>query len=226
VNLGDTLNLITKISEYAGAPLVVLIAIRWVRLSMAQRFFGLLIIAIFTNQMLASSFLGLFPTSNLPLYHVYLLIEGPGLLLLFRYRFKEKRIRKGLKIGAISLFVLTIANTIFLQDLDQLPSNIRTLESLTMCFLSLFYFRYVFIERKVRQLDKSFWFWVNAGILLYFTSNLLLFMFTNLLLNRDDKLFLGVWTIHASLNFLLYGCYAIGFLCQDQESSYSSSRVH
>ena len=88
-----------------------------------------------------------------------------------------------------------------------------------MVLTALFYFRLVFKERKVRHLDRSFWFWISAGLLLYFTCNLLMFMFTNWLMEKEDELFVAVWAIHAVLNFVLYGRYALGLLCKDQESS-------
>lgn len=159
--------------------------------------------------------------NNLPLYHLYLVIESTGLLMLFRFRFSGNR-KKWLIGIAIGLVMVTVLNAIVGQGLHQIPTYTRSIEAIIMAALSLYYFRHVFVEGQVKRLDKSFWFWISAGLLLYFTSNLLLFIFTNSLTNREDQLFLGVWAIHAGLNFLLYGFYAVAFLCQDRESSYSS----
>lgn len=221
LSVPEWLDTVTKVSEFAPLIALATAAFRYGKFSSAQRFFFRVLLIIFVNQMVAKALYEWFQFSNLPLYHIYLIIEGVGMLGLFRYRF-SKPTKKWLAWAMVGFVVLTLANAFWWQGWKQLPSYTRSLEAILMAGLSLYYFRHVFVEGQVKRLDNSFWFWVSAGLLLYFSCNLMLFIFTNSLTNREDQLFLGVWAIHAGLNFLLYGFYAVAFLCQDQESSYSS----
>lgn len=217
--MSNALDSITVVSEFAPLLPVAAAAYRWKKFSEAQRFFGVVLLLIFLNQMAAKAWYEILGKSNLPFYYVYFFIEAPGILFLYKRRFGSHRITKYLPWLALVMVLLTLINGLFVQGWFQLPSYTRTLEAVIMSLLSLFYFRFVFAERKVRHLDRSFWFWTSAGILLYFTSNLLMFMYTNWLLGMEDELFIAVWSIHAVSNFILYSFYAIGLLCQDQESS-------
>lgn len=220
------LNHLITASEFASIPAVLLIVWRWKGLSYPQRLLGIVIGVICLNQLVAVCLVYFFEAPNLPLYHIYLLVEGPGILLVFRYRFRGHWLYRALPWLAGALGLFTLVNAGWIQGWNALPSYPRTAEALLVCLLALYYFRYVFNERKVAHLDRSFWFWLSAGLLIYFSSNLLLFMFSNWLFSLENRFFLGVWSIHASLNFVLYGFYIIAYLCPDREYSYSSSSAH
>lgn len=209
-------------SNFAVIPPIIFLLLRWRHFTPAQRWFGGVLFLVFLNQMVAFFIKQYLGWPNVPLYHVYLLIEAPGLFLLFRYRFNAAPLPKALLWTSIGFVALTLFNAFFLQAWLEVPAMPRTVEAILVVALVLYYFRFVFKEQKVKHLSRSFWFWVSAGAMLYFSSNLLLFIFTNILRDLDQELFIGVWAIHAVLNFMLYAFYSIAFLCQDQESSFSS----
>ena len=213
---------LVRASNFAILPAVLVVLWRWPKLSQAQRFFAWVVLGIFLVQMAAVVVMRVFGQLNTPLYHLYVLVEGPALLLLFRYRLRHPDWRRVLLWLAIAFAVFVPINAFWIEDIKEVPVLARTAEAVIMAALALAYFRTVFLEQKVKRLNRSFWFWISAAVLLYFTSNLLLFMFSKTIRNRADQLFLGVWSIHAALNFMLYAFYAIAFLCRDQESSPSS----
>ena len=203
------------------APLVPIIVgiVRYKKLSSAQQFFTIFLVFVGLNQLAATIISDIWLKSNLPLYHLYILIEGVCIFLLYSKRFKDLpwvSKNRTWAIGGYALMVLI--NGIFIQDIFALPNWSRSIEGLLVIGVSIYYFYFIFKEGKIKYLDRSFWFWVSSGLLIYFSSNLMLFVFTNMLTNRNDQLFLGVWSIHAVLNFVLYGFYTIALLCQDQES--------
>ena len=220
--LRELLFQVISASNYAVIPPAVLVLLRWRHLSRGQRWFGKVLLLVALNQLVAKAITVLTPWSNLPLYNIYVMIEGLGLILLYRYRFPNQEISRWLPWIAGALALIIPINAFLIQGFELIPTYVRSLEAVALVFLSLFYFRQVFRERKVKYLDRSFWFWLNAGILIYFSPNLLLFMFTNELMTISDPLFLAVWSIHAGLNFIFYGFYSIAVLCRDPESSYSS----
>lgn len=220
--LKDLLWLLIEGSNYVVLLPIGVLLWRWGSLSKAQKYMGYLILLIGANQLLAKGISIFTEGSNLPLYHLYIFLEGLGLIAFYKYRFKHLAIDKYLKGGAVFLGVAIVINALFFQGIWMLPSFTRSLEAIIVLILTLYYFHIVSKEGTVKRLDQSFWFWTSAGLWLYFSSNLMLFMFTNFFTNRSDQLFLGVWSIHAVLNIILYIFYSIAFLCLDRES-YSSS---
>jgi hypothetical protein len=203
------------------APLAPIIVggIRYKKLSFAQQFFTVFLLFVGLNQLAATIISDVLLKSNLPLYHLYILIEGVCIFLLYSKRFKDSQWVNKNWIWAIGGYaLLVLVNGIFIQGIFVIPNWSRSLESILIIGVSIYYFYFIFKEGKIKYLDRSFWFWVSSGLLIYFSSNLMLFVFTNMLTNRNDQLFLGVWSIHAVLNFVLYGFYTIALLCQDQES--------
>ena len=207
-------------SNFAVLPPVMLLGLRWKKLSVAQKFFGRLLIAICIIQLIAWARIQFFHATNLPFYHLYIWVEASGLWLLFRYRLKQAPWKKLLLWAAIAWIGFVPINAWLIEDLFKVPVIARSAEAFVMLLIGLLYFRAIFLEMKVTRLTSNFWFWLSTGLLFYFTANLLLFMFNNQLKGRE--LLLGVWTIHALLNFMLYGFYFIALLCRDREhSSYS-----
>lgn len=203
------------------APLAPLIVgmVRYKKCSSAQQFFTWFLLFVGLNQLVATIISDVYLKPNLPLYHLYILIEGVCIFILYSKRFKHLQwVNENMRwvIGGYALMVLI--NGFFVQGIFVIPNWSRSLESILVIGISIYYFNFIFKEGKIKYLDRSFWFWMSSGLLIYFSSNLMLFVFTNMLTNRNDQLFLGVWSIHAVLNFVLYGFYTIALLCQDQES--------
>ncbi len=210
---------VTKWAQLAPlSPLIVGI-IRYKKLSFAQQFFVGFLLLIGLNQLAAAIVSDVLLKSNLPLYHLYILMEGICIFLLYTKRFQGSLKTNKTVIWAIGGFAsVVVVNGIFIQGIFALPNWSRSLESILIIGVSLYYFYFIFKEGKIKYLDRSFWFWMSSGLLIYFSSNLMLFVFTNMLTHRNDQLFLGVWSIHAVLNVVLYGFYTLALLCQDQES--------
>lgn len=153
--------------------------------------------------------------NNLPLYHLYIVVEFVLITRVFSLGFDgllEKKKWMRLVGGFTGLAIL---NSLFLQPLDTMPNNTRTLESLLLLGFSLRYFFLVMKELKVFYLEKTFMFWVSSAILIFFSGNLLLFITSTYLLDPlvvPDSTYYEVWAIHGILNLLLYIIYTIA-LC-------------
>lgn len=208
-------------SNFAVLPAVTVTLVRWRKLSIPQRWLGRLLIAVAAIQLTAVVLIWLFEQSNMPLYHLYIALEGPSLLLLYRYRLKHSPVARYLPWIAAAYLLVVLGNIEFQDGLSQLPSFPRSAEALMLSALALLYFRFVFLERKVMYLSKSFWFWLSSALLLYFSPNLMLFIFTNYIPETETDLFTGIWAIHGVFNFVLYILFSVALLCQDRES-YSS----
>lgn len=169
-----------------------------------------LIIAGITNGVAAA--LAFHHTNNLPLLHIYTIIELIVLGTFFYQLFNNQVVKKWVLvvIGLFSLFC--IINLSFIQHLYSFNTYTRSLEAIILIVFSALYF-YLQINRNTwtRWSDKPET-WIVIGIMLYFSSALIQFSFSNIVSKRvsfNTKMI--IWNIHASLVLIMYLLFAAGF---------------
>lgn len=110
----------------------------------------------------------------------------------------------------LGFFVLfAVLNAIFLQKIDTFNTYARGLESIIMIALSLLTFNKILVELDTRYPTKQPVFWVNTGVLFYFSGNLVVFVLSNYISN-NNPLLLVAWGIHAILMAILNSFIAVG----------------
>ncbi len=173
-----------------------------------QAIFFYVLIAIFF-EVLSRTLLYMKFRNTLPMLHLYTAIEFT-VFWLFYYRFFKFFYSKTAMGVLLSLFLLfAILNALFLQKIDTFNTYARGLESLMIISLSLLAFNKILVELDTRYPTKQPIFWVNTGVLFYFSGNLVVFVLSNYISN-DNQLLLVAWGIHAILMALLNCFIAIG----------------
>lgn len=151
--------------------------------------------------------------NNLPFFHSYVLLEYLFLLNIFS-QFYQSQWRKSVWLLLGSIFTLAwILNITIFSSIWIYPDVILALEAIVIIILVIGYFRKMLKEKKVRQPARTFPFWVGSGLLLYFSGNFLLFVFSNFVKDLDSEVFQAVWMVHTLLVILLYLMYTTGLLC-------------
>lgn len=159
-----------------------------------------------------AAFLAFRHINNLPLLHVYTIFEFLFLGVFF-YQFTTRPNLKKLIGGGILLFpVYGLLNFAFIQNLHVFNSYPRAVEAVLLILFSLAYF-YI----QTHENHNYAWYtqpetWIITGILIYFSSSLVQFSFSNVvssLAGRDIKLL--IWAIHATLVLIMYLLFAVGF---------------
>lgn len=150
--------------------------------------------------------------NNLPLLHVYTILEFLFLGVFF-YQFTGiPKIRK-LMLGSILLFPLYgVINFTFIQDLHVFNSYTRPVEAILLIVFSLVYLYIKTLDDHNLTWHTQPETWIVIGILIYFSSSLVQFSFSNVvssLVSRDIKFF--IWGIHATLVLIMYLLFAVGF---------------
>lgn len=148
--------------------------------------------------------------SNLPLLHLYTVVEAVFFLLYFRSIFRQTAIRNIL-FGLVIIFpVICVINALFIQNIFTFNTYTRPLEAIIItltCFLYLY--KSGFNENWLGSSIN----WVNMGILIYFPAATIIFIlsnhFTFVKLNRE--MVRSVWNLHAVLVFVMYLFWAKGF---------------
>lgn len=145
-------------------------------------------------------------TNNLPLLHIYTLLEFVSLSLFYRAVFASRvRFQRYFWpfVGVVS--GLVVANSIFLEPPTGFNSNAKTLVQITLMGYAVFYFFNAYGKTdfsKPRYLAQGL---VNTAVLLYNAGSLFIFMFAKILqLNKVGlKAQQGFWMFNALL-FLIF----------------------
>ncbi len=143
-----------------------------------------------------------FHTTNLPLLHLYTIIEAIFLLGYLRLIFSEPLIKKVI-LWAIILFpVLCIINFSFFQSIFSFNTYTRPLEAILITFFCLTYlYKSGFTENWLSKPRN----WFNIGILIYFPVAFIIFVLSNYLAANPNKAMnTMVWNVHAALVLLMY----------------------
>ncbi len=197
----------TYLSMYSVIIPVTIVLFKRNNIIEVQRWIGLLVLITLLSEIIIN-FLSSNKINSLPAVHLFTalqfavlaLVLGKGLSPLFSSRFLK---------GLIITFILfVISDAIFLNGITNFNSFSRPLASFILIFLSLCFFQKTLKELKIKSLDKEPLFWVNIGVLIYFSGSLFIFLFTNYIKASNDAL-LTLWGIHAIFNIILNISYSI-----------------
>lgn len=155
-----------------------------------------------------------FGIHNLFLFHVFALVN---LLFLagFYYLIFDKKIVRQLLVGtAFFILLLALARSAQVGSWQQFPSFSITLQGILFIFLALLYFYQLVRRQTLVPIERQPLFWINAGVLLYFSGNLFLFMLQSRLGGSEHAAYNAYWVIHSIVNTIANVLYAVGFLCK------------
>ena len=152
---------------------------------------------------------------NLFLAPIDAAIEFTLLALMYRRALRPMAVARYLP-GVVGAFLLGTALS-YRPRLDTVEFSPvqHFIESVLVLALVLLYFR-----RKLRPpmsrapLEYEPMFWVSAGLLLYFSGSILIFLSSNAVLRLSEEMSRNAWTIHALLYSFLNSFYVIA-LCVD-----------
>ncbi len=143
--------------------------------------------------------------SNLPLLHFYTAFEFAIVCLFYKEVSVKQENKPYFNYLIISFIIFCLFNVFFLQKDHSYNTYSRTIESLIFIFLSL---KYVFSTNNNNHLKdwkKDPNSWINFSFLIYFSSSLFLFSFTNILESKKNKdLIILAWDIHGTFVLIMY----------------------
>jgi len=141
--------------------------------------------------------------NNLPVYNFYSIVECILILNLYREALKRRFSTYFFITVGIGFTVFAIVNMRYFQALTTFNSNVTTVLGFLVIFLCLCYFYALLKEEIYSPLERKPMFWINAGFLIYFSSNLLLFFINNSMFTKPDSVSYLVWGLHAIINIIL-----------------------
>lgn len=162
---------------------------------------------------LLSSALWYLRTNNLPLLHIYVAV-GFYLIAHFYLQVLNGFINKKIIWSILLLFlVFTILNSIFIQSILTFASYSLTVESILIIILSLSTYIMLLddiVRDKLKGLSGSLN-WINSGLFIYYSSNLLIFYFGDTITHSFSKeVSRYTWVLHSFFSVIMYCCFFVG----------------
>lgn len=137
--------------------------------------------------------------NNHPLYHFYSIIEFWIILAIFKSSLGNWFSYNVLVILGLGFTLFAIGNMLFLQHLFEFNSNVTATSGAIIILLSLISFYELLKAPTYSALKLNPQFWINAGFILYFSSNLVLFYLSNKI-NLTPEEGLAIWGVHSLFN--------------------------
>lgn len=151
--------------------------------------------------------------NNMPFLHLY--VAGGFCFLAVFYQEVLRGLINAKIIRAIAavFLVLTVFNSLFIQDIYTFNSYGLTLESILIIIFSLSTYlitRHDMVKKNRLHLEKSLN-WINFGLFIYYSSSLLIFYFGDIITQFFSKeASLYTWVIHAFFSMIMYVCFFAG----------------
>jgi hypothetical protein len=154
--------------------------------------------------------------NNCPLLHLYILFTILFFTIIYYRAFYGIILKRiALILGGTGI-VAIICNAIFIENIWTYPSISNTVLCLLMIILSLTYFYQLLTRQEFLHIDKQGLFWINSGILFYYSINIFLFMLYNKLSVsvRNDY-----YVIQYGTSIIANLLYSVGLLCKPQKTA-------
>ncbi|RZL48334.1 MAG: hypothetical protein EOP00_09495 [Pedobacter sp.] len=148
--------------------------------------------------------------NNLPLLHLYTIVEAVFILSYLRTLFLNNLTQKILLIITILFPILCIINFTFIQSIFTFNTYTRPLEAILITFFCLlFLYQSGFTENWLKKPSS----WFNVGILIYFPVVCIIFIVSNYIVfvAKDKNLNTLIWEFHGAMSLLMYVFWAKGF---------------
>ena len=181
-----------------------------------RRYYALIIAFIYMSGLLylISLILSVNHIHNHFLSHISTLYEVL-LLGFFYYKiFKNTIIKKTTLYLMFVLILFIFINAFFIQGINHFNSYSRMPASIYFIFLTFTYLSLLFKNTPVKYLEREPVFWINTGILFYFTGTIFAFvLYSNANFVFPDKFNSQIWFVNSFFNILLNVLFSIGFIC-------------
>jgi len=161
----------------------------------------------------SSNALALFKINNMPLLHIY--VAGGFLFLsaFFNKVFEGYINKKIIFYAAITFFIFTIINSVFIQSIYYFNSYALTIESIIIVIYTLSTYTIILNKtvKKNRADSLTSIHWINSGLFLYYASSLTLFYFGKIITSSPRSHHINyTWVLHSVFSILMYCCFFIG----------------
>lgn len=190
----------------------ILASFKWNSMTSAQRWFAIMLWAIVLISFSAELWIKASNMSNIPFFHTYILVEYLLLLKIFKGMFKGSVKDIIWLTLAFGFSLIWLINVFTGQGWWAFPHYIHAFEAVIIIGLVIAWFSKMLREKVISNPEKTFEFWMCAGLLVFFSGNFILFIFSEFLLTIEMAAYEAIWKVHCILIILLYLLYTFALL--------------
>lgn len=170
----------------------------------------ILLVMVSSITTLASAILWHRKVNNLPLLHLYTVLEF-FFLSLFYMVVLPPALKKRIVLAVCIVFVLfALTNSLCFQSIISHNSYTRGLEAFLIILYSLLFYYRMYSHPGEEDIGRSPYFFINTGYFIYFSASFFLFILSNRL-SVSVELRHIFWGIHAVFMGVLYSFLTIAF---------------
>ena len=185
---------------------------KWKLLINYQRLFTMMLWSILLISLCGELWSIVTRKSNLPFFHLYILIEYIFLINILKYILQKEIKQHVWQTLLIGFSVIWVFNISIGKGWWSFPDYIHALEALIIVTLIVIWFKKILREKILANPEKTFEFWICTALLFFSSGNFLLFVFSEFLMTIDLVAYEALWKVHLALNILLYLMYTVALL--------------
>lgn len=194
---------VALIAQWSPILPLLLGLIRFKRLTQQQKLLLLMLgMALFLQFL--GNLLDVSTGTNNALYHLHVVVEFTLIALIYKNEIVpilSKRIFYTIGAGFL---LLALADAFIIHGLSKAPDVSRPAEALLVNFFVVLYFIRLYRDMKIANPSARFHFWFSVGNLLFFNTNLLLYIFSNFLAEQFRDVAVTLYFFHSVMVIVLY----------------------
>ncbi len=207
---------LTKISTFSGILPVLAALYNFKKLDKVLKIAAAFFLLSFVSDMVEALTVIMGLHNNLPVIHVYIITSILFLTAIYYHAFFKQVLKKVILVLASVAMLIVILNIIFNEGIWEYPSLSNTVLSVLMICFSLAYFYQLLNRQEFVHIEKQGLFWINAGVLFYFSLNIFLFMLLKRIILAHHE---GYYMIHNIVNIIANVLFSAGLLCKPQKTT-------
>ena len=180
-----------------------------------QNIIGLMVLVTLPFELYAG-YLQANRTNNLFIYHLLVPIQYIFHSFIFYYYIESNKIKKIILFSIPVVIVTAIFLTFSIQPIEKYNSYVIVITSFFTCAWILIYYRQLFIQLTIINIEKEPLFWISTGLLVYSLGNFFVEGLMKELIEHSMEM--AKWyyyNVYMLLLSFLYIMFIIAFLCRD-----------
>lgn len=130
------------------------------------------------------------------LENIFIVLEAAILSYIYYHMSNTQKIKK-IIITIFIIFIILVFIFFVLKDgYYRRDYIVNTFECCIMILFSCYFFYKLLRERRIEKLENYYFYWINAGFLLYFYTTFFLSLFDNFILHCDITIGQILWGFH------------------------------
>ena len=171
-------------------------------------FFYLLLISLVVD--VSCIILGAKGVNNMFLMNAFLPIEFLFIVVFYK-RFFDSFLKSIIHYLVLFLFFILLSFEAFVMRINGTFNYSNSVEFIILIIYSLISFLFIMKNLVYNNLLETPFFWINSSVLIYFSGNLFLFIFSRYVQTHYRSDFKSLFAIHSILHIIYYSLISVGF---------------